>query len=41
MNLIQNTLIMKPVFLLDFGSGPALAVLTVEMPVQSLPKEGL
>lgn len=26
---------------LDFGSGSALAVLTVEVPIQSPPKEGL
>lgn len=39
MNLIQSTLIMMPA--LDFGSGPTLAVLTMEVPLQSPPKEGL
>lgn len=32
---------MIPAFSLDFGLGPALAVLTVEVPVQSPPKEKL
>lgn len=41
MNLIQSTLIMVPSFSLDFGSGPALAVVTVEVPLQPPPKEGL
>lgn len=41
MNLNQSTLIMIPAFSLDFGLGPALAVLTVEVPVQSPPKEKL
>lgn len=32
---------MVPSFSLDFGSGPALAVVTVEVPLQPPPKEGL
>lgn len=41
MNLIQSTLIMMLAFSLGFGSGPALAVLTVELLLQSPPNEGL